>query len=214
MENRRIMFLGASGTGKTTLAKILSEKLDIPFVSSSLSDVAPSTKAETHTTMLDTASYQKELKYLSLRFKHISSIKGSFITDRSFFDNLAYLLFKVSKDIGECDVETFIETIHRCLDEAQITDIIYLPVTLDMMNDEWMVEDNGKRVTNKYFQYTITKVMDGIIPLMGPWDNKGAWDIRYDSTYMISQYIRGLRLMSLEEYSLDDRVAILTSYLK
>lgn len=41
---KRIMFVGPSGIGKTTLAKFIETKYGIPFISGSMSDLMPDTK--------------------------------------------------------------------------------------------------------------------------------------------------------------------------
>lgn len=41
---KRIMFVGPSGIGKTTLAKFIETKYGIPFISDSMSDLMPDTK--------------------------------------------------------------------------------------------------------------------------------------------------------------------------
>ena len=42
---KRIMFVGPSGIGKTTLAKAVEEICGIPFISGSMSDLLPATKS-------------------------------------------------------------------------------------------------------------------------------------------------------------------------
>lgn len=42
--SKRIMFVGPSGIGKTTLAKFIETKYGIPFISGSMSDLMPDTK--------------------------------------------------------------------------------------------------------------------------------------------------------------------------
>lgn len=212
METRKVMFLGASGTGKTTLAKMASEKLGIPFISSSLSDLSPETKEEHHKIMMEKSSFRQEMKFLSLRYKHIASQNGSFITDRSFIDNLAYMLLKLGKEIAECDFDTFRDTVVKCFEEAGITHVVYIPVTLDMINVGWEVEDNNKRILNPYFQYMVSSIMTGIIPLLGEWDQRGAWDVKHDSTYQIFRET-GLKLLVLEEFDIQKRINLINSFL-
>ena len=50
---QRINFTGCSGIGKTTLAKEISEKYGLPFISGSYSDLVPETKDLSHTDMIN-----------------------------------------------------------------------------------------------------------------------------------------------------------------
>jgi nicotinamide riboside kinase len=85
----KVYFIGAHSTGKTTLARYVAEKYDLPF----LNEVARTVLAEKELqldslrTNLDIVdSYQTEVFYRQIEEekKH-----GSFVSDRSF-DNLAY----------------------------------------------------------------------------------------------------------------------------
>ena len=49
---KRIMFVGPSGIGKTTLAKFIETKYGIPFISGSMSDLMPDTKEMHHAEFL------------------------------------------------------------------------------------------------------------------------------------------------------------------
>ena len=42
--SKRIMFVGPSGIGKTTLAKYVAKREDLPFISGSMSDLLPATE--------------------------------------------------------------------------------------------------------------------------------------------------------------------------
>ena len=47
------MFVGPAGIGKTTLAKYISEKYGIPFISGSMTDLLPATKDLSHIEIFD-----------------------------------------------------------------------------------------------------------------------------------------------------------------
>ena len=49
---KRIMFVGPSGIGKTTLAKFIETKYGIPFISGSMSDLMPDIKEMHHAEFL------------------------------------------------------------------------------------------------------------------------------------------------------------------
>ena len=71
---KRIMFAGASGTGKTTLANFISKVYgegQIPFFSGSVSDLLPETKGMPHKDMLardsQTLAISRQINFLSAR---------------------------------------------------------------------------------------------------------------------------------------------------
>lgn len=165
---RKIMFLGPSGSGKTTLAKIISEEFGIPFISGSYSDMIPSTKSESHRDMIEKSVgtiYSQDHQLLSMRSKVFGSQTTSFISDRSYLDNMAYFILKLAKDVKECDTESFRDNVITLLNR-DCTDLIFVPFT-DKMIGKWNIEDNGKRITNIYFQWQVSQIMYGLIRYFG-----------------------------------------------
>lgn len=157
----RIMMVGPSGVGKTTLAKFISEKYNLPFISGSYSDLIPETREVSHKDMVKNATLTQENQLLSLRSKAFHFSNGSYVTDRSYIDDLAYLFVKLSNSIEYCDFDTFELHVRRLL-IRDCTHLVFIPFTKDMIHT-WKIEDNNKRVLNPYFQYMVSKVMEGII---------------------------------------------------
>lgn len=167
MNNLRIQFAGPSGVGKTTLAKWLEDSYNLPFVSGSMSDLIPSTKEEKHENMLshDKAYlYTQDFQLLNLRNKLYSS-KDTYVSDRSFLDSAAYFIYKQSATIPQCEMEHFLELCKKCLVE-QVDLLIVIGFTPDMVKN-WVMEDNDKRILNKYFQAQITYIMRYILTEWG-----------------------------------------------
>ena len=54
--SKRIMFVGPSGIAKTTLAKYVAKREDLPFISGSMSDLLPDTEGISHNEILSLAS--------------------------------------------------------------------------------------------------------------------------------------------------------------
>lgn len=164
---KRIMFYGPSGTGKTTMSKLISDKFGIPFISSSISDLIPKTKDMTHLEMMDrdyNKIYLEDMQLLNLRTKLFKD-KQSYVTDRSYLDIFAYHLVKVSKGISECDSDVLLGNISAAL-LRDCTHIIFVPFE-DNMIKTWEMEDNNKRVLNRYFQWYVSQVMSGVLNLLG-----------------------------------------------
>lgn len=180
---RRIAFLGASGTGKTTLANYIRAMYDMRFVSGSFSDLVPKTKDVKHVDMLNKSKgdiIREEFELLNIRKRTYDEKllnHESFVTDRSPIDNMAYYIYKLSHQLDQCDMEEFFNVTCMVLGKY-ITHLIYIPF-VDEMIDDWQTEDNGKRITNNYFQWQISQIMSGLIRLYGYqrnptffWDDK------------------------------------------
>lgn len=172
MENR-VMFYGPSGVGKTTMANYICDKYGIPFITGSISDLIPKTKGMTHVDMMDRDPkkiYLEDMQLLNLRSKNIkdhiySHIEHpSYVTDRSYLDIMAYHLIKVSKSISECDTAVLFENVTAAL-ARDCTHLIFVPFTEDMLHN-WEIENNNKRVLNRYFQWHVSQVMYGILRLL------------------------------------------------
>lgn len=168
------MFAGPSGIGKTTTAKWLDESeivFDFRFISGSVSDLLPQTKEISHQDMLnrDSKTLQMEdYQIVNLRNKLYKShidVGQNFVTDRSYLDSAAYFMYKQMSKIPQCEVDHFLELCKMLLCK-QCTHLIMFDFTLEMIK-EWSMEDNNKRILNKYFQYGISNIMKSILDIWG-----------------------------------------------
>ena len=167
MKYNRIMFAGPSGYGKTTLAKWLSEQSGIPFESGSVSDLLPKTKEISHKDMLARDSnelYTEDFQILNLRNKLFSE-KESFISDRSYLDSAAYFLYKQSDKQPACELEHFFGLCSMLITQ-QCECLVFLNFLPELIND-WVTEDNHKRITSNYFQVEISSIMMTSLHILG-----------------------------------------------
>lgn len=160
---KRIMFVGPSGIGKTTLAKFIETKYGIPFISGSMSDLMPDTKEMHHAEFLHQGCGElinKDYQLLNLRNKLFKD-KETFVTDRSYVDLAAYFIYKQSTHIPECEVDAFLD-ICKDLTVQQCDLLIYLPLSMYHMK-EWPMEDNKKRIINRYYQAQMSDIMGNLL---------------------------------------------------
>lgn len=173
----KIMFAGASGVGKTTLAKEVPGmiKFDVTeyppvldFISGSVSDLIPKTKDMSHKEMLERDSKDlllEDFQVMNLRNKMFRD-RDRFVTDRSYLDLAAYFYYKQAKNVPKCEMEHFFETCKMLLNQ-QCTHLILLDFTTAMIK-EWVTEDNNnKRIENNYFQFLISSIMDNMLNIWG-----------------------------------------------
>lgn len=161
--SKRIMFVGPSGIGKTTLAQAVAKKYNIPFISGSMSDLLPATKGLSHNELLSLGSksmYRSDFQLLNLRNQSFRD-KDEFVTDRSYVDLAAYFWYKQSRSISECEMEHFFCYCQELM-ENQCDLAIFLPLSLSTYH-KWTMEDNKKRIMNRFFQIQISSLMSELL---------------------------------------------------
>lgn len=236
----RIMFAGASGTGKTTLAKWLSSTTlakglsskiltTPPFVSGSVSDLLPDTKSMSHMAMLSRDKddlVKEDYQILNLRNKlyqgYAEKNDASFISDRSYIDSAAYFIYKQSDSQPQCEIEQFVSLCQMCLNK-QCTHLVFLPFTMNMFYS-WVTEDNNKRITSKFFQMEISRIMSMVMDIMG-YRKLGYIDNIYESFLKNKSFEYGAeygiiesaygktRVLFLNETNLENRKSLLLHFL-
>lgn len=167
--NKRIVFAGPSGIGKTTLAKLLSEELKLDYISGSISDLLPDTKNLTHQEMLsrDPNELQMEdYKIMNLRNKLFSKYKlKGYISDRSFLDSAAYFIYKQASKLPTCELVSFLD-LARDLTIKNVDYLIVLDFPVSFILN-WNIEDNNKRILNDLFQCSISKLIRLVLEYWG-----------------------------------------------
>lgn len=170
MNIKRVLITGPSGVGKTTLAKQIAKEYNIPFVSGSISQILPG-NGDSHQRSLEKLTHeQKHLKNsqaINKRMQIYKSITGSFVSDRSPIDAAAYEIYENADHLSECSIDDIIKAANQALLESEITHIINIGYHHHTMKDKWKFEENGKRITNPYFQHTVTSCMSLVFDILG-----------------------------------------------
>lgn len=205
MENKpfNVVLAGPSGVGKTTIANFLSKELGIKLISGSVSDLLPQTKEMPHAEMLARDSkdlYTEDYQILNLRNKLFSREEESFVSDRSFLDSAAYFLYKQADKIPACEVEQFIN-LAKMATLQSIDYLVLIDYSLDMFNN-WIIEDNSKRLTSKFFQIEISRIMYMILEI---------WGVIWQSYPVIKEYPQDSNIFEKffgKVIDLDDKVLL------
>jgi len=168
MRQLRIACLGASGSGKTTIANFIQEEFGIPFFPNSAGLVIPERDKEfLRSTYRWKENGHAEVIRLSNQFpsfgqtfqRKLLEARGrvimnneQFVIDRSPVDNVAYMLSQCSHLAPEAWVADFIM---QAQDYAEkLTHLIIFPSLAKE------IEVNGSRVANKYFQRMSTALFE------------------------------------------------------
>lgn len=211
----RINFTGVSGIGKTTLAKWVADEFKIPFLSGSYSDLVPSTKDMPHQNMITqdvNTVYAQDMQVLNLRNKLFQQ-HPQYVSDRSYLDSAAYLINKLSHRIKECDTESFLE-ICQALTGVQITHLIFMPFTYDYVK-RWEMEDNNKRVLNRYYQWEVSTLMYRILYEMWGFKCYDVWPTHDIGSVTINHQDRNwtTKVLILQTMDLEKRKYIIKDFL-
>jgi adenylate kinase family enzyme len=168
----RIVIIGPSGTGKTTLAKELSERNKIPFISASAKDLFNCYGFKNHNDIVKCGiidpkkGLQFQMELIQTRNELFRTNK-SFISDRSPIDVWVYFLLQNSSQLSYNQCNYMEENFRTGL--SYIDKIIFLPFTSSIE-----IENDGVRVINPYFQFTVNALFEKIIQDLKErsWSNK------------------------------------------
>lgn len=159
--DKKIMIVGASGTGKTTMANHVGALNLLPLMDTSAKHIWPKFGFTDHADAIEkcNADYHLSFKYqweiLHRRYEQVKT-SGPFICDRSFIDNAAYILMSLGGLLCHSDMESLLEICRRGME--QIDGLIFL-----RFNDQTQMVNDGKRITSHYYQAMVDAVMKLII---------------------------------------------------
>lgn len=166
MKTPRIGIVGAAGTGKSSVAKAVAEKLKLPLIEAkSITreilvrdgyDYGSGIQVER---FLSSPARQTEI--MDKTFSTQTS-EGSWIADRTVVDLSAYAVAELHDD----DLELLRKIFYACRKHASVYTHIFLCPWHDIP-----VQDNHKRTLNPWYQFQIHALVEGIMD---------DWGLRYD----------------------------------
>ena len=115
MKHLRVYLSGASGLGKTTLAKLISKELGLPYINTSASNVWDEFGVKSHEHALQlSGDYNWAHKYQLAILENRRKVLGdndNFVTDRSIIDNLIYYMdgnkpYQLQREYNKTCIET------------------------------------------------------------------------------------------------------------
>lgn len=156
---------GAGGTGKTTIATMLAEKLNLPFFPSVVRGVYQSFGLTEKDNGSLTPDQMEILQLTILRARQEEEKKYTeFISDRTLIDHVAYAIYVC--EFTKQEVERWRTVLEKNL--SQYDAILYFPV-----EDGWFPEENDPFRSSSYKQALI---LDGLIAtLMGRYTGPVLW---------------------------------------
>lgn len=151
MKHLRVYLSGASGLGKTTLAKLISKELGLPYINTSSSNVWGEFGVKSHEHALQlSGDYNWAHKYQMAILENRKKILGdndNFVTDRSIIDNLIYYMdgnkpYQLQREYNK----TCIEMLQHDLENYNVVFIrLIRPFS-------WETENDGKRIADEGYQ--------------------------------------------------------------
>lgn len=158
MSSLRIALCGPSGTGKSTLAKHISEEFGIPFITTSTKELWEKHRIYCHSDIIKRTvnepqwGYEFQVECLQLRLEKVREYP-EFVTDRSPLDNWVYFLLQCSPFLLEAQCDNYLSLCQEAM--RSLTGLIYLPYTTNVQ-----LENDGKRINNGHYQKLTGYVFD------------------------------------------------------
>lgn len=162
----KILLSGISGIGKTTMANILAQKYNLPFIIGSSKVLWKKYHIDSHRMLIDRCNssnqFALDFQYELLEYRKNEMAKyDRFVTDRGPLDNLVYFLLQLSHNVSQFQTAKYIEA---CIDSLPKDSLqIYFkfdPMVLKSMDH---LENDGARIINNYYQMMVASVFNMVL---------------------------------------------------
>jgi len=167
----RIAFCGTSGSGKSTMARVVANALGLDYTENSAGlllnqdqqDMLVKKYGWTKSGHQDVIrlsninpgfAWDFQWELLKTRARFIRETQ-SFVIDRSPVDNLTYFLLQTAHLVPEIDCDRFVTAAQEAL--QPITHLIFFPAVFDQ------IEINGSRISNWHYQSMVSGVFSNTI---------------------------------------------------
>ena len=181
----KVVMLGASGAGKTTLAKKIAEKTGLKYIENSAGLILTGKAKER---LQREYGYEGNLgqrgvinkSHLSVSFAvdfqdwvlksrtELLQSNEDVIIDRSPLDPTVFWLNQVVHNTAQDLTEGFLKLCFDSMFESGVTHLIRVP----LLNPEYTIEDNNSRVANWWFQKKIDLLCDFVIQQFNDYKNR------------------------------------------
>lgn len=162
-QNFKILLSGSHRTGKTTLAKVLSEKLGITYLDINVSKVFNDCSLESsiHLTFGERIEVQKRI---AERFENMlikaSKDNTQFVCDRSPLDLIGYLLANIDSTTSSLFDRQVKDLILSCVDMVKFftTHVVHVPLAIDFAEE---YGKSGKVYNSLAYRESVNKIILG-----------------------------------------------------
>ena len=148
----RIVLTGAHDTGKTTLARFLSRKLSIPYITDNGRDYLETFFGTDNWKRLTPVEHVlfSSIRAVSITYAHMNNTQ--FITDRSPLDTLAYLHLSKVENHYTSEIQSFIEKLEFLLNTVLSTEMYNLVIHLTVDRERYKAKSEAYQLVAQYLK--------------------------------------------------------------
>lgn len=172
--NLRIGICGAQGTGKTTLAKAVSEQLDIPYMDAAVGDFLKGIGVDLSNDRMPAIERMKTQLEVAKYIDEITGDNRDFITDRTPIDVMAYsmeIALRHSQDEGVIEIFDQIRAVCDQSLFSNLNSIFLLRPGVSLTSEDYKREQRGSLAP--FSVQTIDTLMLGCFMDCRSMQNKG-----------------------------------------
>ena len=154
-----IGLIGASGTGKTTLAKEITRVTGVPFIQSQARAVHKSLGIDVNKSPCYELAMEAQKKILEVSEQQYKSIEGIFISDRTPIDFASYAMAQtLAHNLSERQTRDVIKYVDECY---RVTNMYFSSVIL--IQPSFKIFQEEGRANNEAYAQHINMIMTGMV---------------------------------------------------